>query len=313
MKLQSQFVFGLFYRLFMGLFMGLFFSSNLVFAQNTSTLSAPENKFREVIKAEEISDVITDKKLQADEGSRSKYSVKFGLSYSGPGIGDLNNKNQPNPDGVIGNYKTKLTGSMGARYRIDSVTAVNLGTGLSTNYPLHGGKTTDTNNPYFSFDRSSRFGDLQMRNIMNLSAITNPEYVKVGEVAGIGYELNLVHKLGDSRFAAGLDSKIDYYVYDRSYHPNTDRGSAQAYLSFYPNLKYEISDKLNVNTSFAIQYYNPRELKGKLMLRNRTITERIGLGYSFRRDVYFSPYITVYPDNLRAKNSIFNLSATFSM
>lgn len=153
---------------------------------------------------------------------------------------------------------------------------------------------------------------MQIRNIFGVSAITTPEFVKIGEVAGVSYELNLVHNIGTSRFAAGFDSKIDYYVYNRSYK-KSDRGAAQNYLSFYPNIKYQITDKLNVNTSFAVMFYNPRALKNRYALWNRTVTERIGLGYSYKRDVYFSPFVTIYPDNLKPENTTFNLAATFSV
>lgn len=277
---------------------------------NTSTTS-----FRQVIKQVEIADpnIITDKKLQADEGALSKYSLKFGLSYSGPGIGDLSNKNQPNPDGVPSTNETKISGSIGARYRIDGVSAMSLGTGVSAIHPLHGWERTDVNNPYLSYDRSSRFGGLQVRNILSAGSITNQVFRKIGELASFSYEVDLVHNIGDSRFAAGLDTKYDYYLFDRTFNKKTDRGAAQNYLSFYPNMKYQVSDKLNLNTSLSIQLYNPRALHDRYAMWNRTMTQRVGVGYSYRRDVYFSPYLTIYPKNLKPENTTFNLAATFSV
>lgn len=78
------------------LVLSVFLGSLQALAQTTTSVSAaPSLHMREVIKQRKIADpeMITDKKLQADEGSLSKYSMKFGLSYSGPGIGDLSNKN----------------------------------------------------------------------------------------------------------------------------------------------------------------------------------------------------------------------------
>jgi hypothetical protein len=314
MKSLSQLVLGVFILL----------SFNLALAQtSTTTLTAPagaptstsSGKFREVIKTSEIADpqIITDKKLQADEGALSRYSLKFGLSYSGPGIGDLSNKNQPNPDGVPSTNETKISGSISARYRIDGVSAVSLGTGISAIHPLHGWDRTDVNNPFLSYDRSSRWQGLQVRNIISGNSITNPVFKKIGEVAAFSYEIDLVHNIGDSRFAAGLDTKYDYYLYDRSFNSKTDRGAAQNYLSFYPNMKYQVSDKLNLNSSLAIQMYNPRALHDRWAMWNRTMTQRVGVGYSYRRDVYFSPFLTIYPKNLKPENTTFNLAATFSV
>lgn len=295
------------------------FSSQFLFAETGSTLSVPASQpaqeLRQVIIQKKVEDthVITDKKLQADEGSFSKYSMKFNLSYAGPGIGDLGNKNQPNPDGVVSNNQTKISGSIGARYRIDSVSAVSVGTGIAAIHPMHGWTRTDVNNPYLSYDKSSRYEDLQVRNILSVGGITIPEYRKVGETASASYEIDLVHNIGDSRLAAGLDSKFEYFHYDRGYIAKTDRKSAQYYLSFYPNLKYQFSDKLNVNTSWAVMFLNPRSLDNRYALWNRTITQRIGVGYSYKRDVYLSPFITVYPNNLKTTNTTFNIGATFSV
>lgn len=290
-------------------------SFNQGFAQTATKMQTSGVLNTTIMKQQELPDpqLITDKKLQADEGSFSRFSLKFGLGYYGPGLGDLSNKNQPNPDGVISNNQTKISGSVGGRYRIDGRQTISFGTGVSAIYPLHGWERTDVNNPYLSYDRSSRFGELQVRQNVGVSLITTPEYRKIGETSSISYAVDMVQNLGTSRFAAGLDSKIEYYFYERSYR-KSDRGAAQAYLSFYPNLKYQFSDKLNMNTSYAIMFYNPRQLEDDpYALWNRTVTQRIGLGYSYARDVYFSPYITIYPNNIKTKNSTFSLAATFSV
>lgn len=303
-------------KMILGSFVILSFTQ--VWAQQStstpSTSSAPMNQFREVIKQKEIADplIITDKKLQADEGALSKYSLKFGLSYSGPGIGDLSNKNQPNPDGVVSTNQTKISGSIGARYRLDGTSTVSVGTGVAAIHPMHGWERTDVSSPYISYDKSSRYNDLQIRNIFGVSHITTPEFRKIGEYAGASYDLNLVHNIGTSKFAAGFDTKLDYYFYSRSYRRSDGRAN-QHVVSFFPNLKYQISDKLNVNSSLAVMFYNPRQLDDRWALWNRTLTQRLGMGYSYRRHIYFSPYVTVYPKNLKPANSTFNLAATFSV
>jgi hypothetical protein len=154
-----------------------------------------------------------------------------------------------------------------------------------------------------------------MRNILSASGVTTPEYVASGEYATSTYEIDTVEDLGTTRFSVGFDSKIDYFFYNRPFDPKakSDRGAAQDYLSFYPNLKYRVTEKMNLNTSLAIMFYNPRQLTDHYALWNRTLTQRIGLGYSFARDIYLSPYITVYPNNLRTENTTFNLAAAFSV
>jgi hypothetical protein len=282
--------------------------------QSVSTTSSQLEKLLQPKKLEDPL-IITDQKLRADEGSLSRYSVKVNLSYAGPGITDLENKDQPNPDHVVNTFQTKLIGSVGARYRIDGVNAVNAGTGVTAIHPLHGWERTDVNSPFMSYDHSSRAMDIQMRQTLNASLVTVPEYSVSGEVAATYYELDLVKELGLSRFSAGFDTKLDYFLYSRSYLSTgkSDRGAAQNYISFYPNLKFKVTDKLNLNSSLSFMFYNARQIDDRLALWSRTLTQKIGIGYSFARDVYFNPYVTIYPRQFASDTTTFNLGAVFSI
>ncbi len=298
-------------------------SSNPLLLESSKEISSgisrseSETKLEKILRPIKLEDplIITDQKLKADEGSLSRYSVKVNVSYAGPGITDLENKDQPNPDHVVNTFQTKLIGSIGARYRIDGVSALNLGTGVTAIHPLHGWERTDVNSPFVAYDRSARVADIQMRSTLNASLVTTPEYLMSGEVASSYYELDLVKELGASRFAAGFDTKLDYFFYSRSYlsTAKSDRGAAQNYLSFYPNIKYRVSDKFNLNSSLSVMFYNARQLDDRLALWSRTLTQKIGIGYSFARDIYLNPYITVYPQQLASDTTTFNLGAVFSI
>lgn len=302
-----------------------FLTGTIALAQNSTSATTSsaagtgesQTELQKLLKPVKIEDpnVITDQKLRADEGSLSRYSVKFNLSYAGPGITDLENKDQPNPDHVVNTFQTKLIGSIGARYRLDGVSAFNVGTGITAIHPLHGWERTDVNSPFLSYDRSARLYDVQLRQIFSSSFVTTPEYVNAGEVATGSYELDLVRDLGASHFAVGFDSKVDYFFYSRSYERSykSDRGAAQNYLSFYPNVKYRVSDKFNINSSLVAMLYNARELDNRLALWNRTITQRLGIGYSFARDIYLNPYITFFPRQIASDTTTFNLGAVFSV
>ncbi len=67
---------------------------------------------------------ITDAQMKADGGSLSRYSMKLNMSYYGPTMNDLSVDDQPNPDGSAGVYATSVKGSLSARYRLDSQSAV---------------------------------------------------------------------------------------------------------------------------------------------------------------------------------------------
>jgi hypothetical protein len=262
-------------------------------------------------KFEENTD-ITDAKIKADSGSLSKYSLRFSLSYYGPTLGDLSSKDQPNPDGSVGSYATAIGGSFGGRYRIDKKTTISLGTGIKLIHPFHGMDRTDMNNPYMSYDMTSKVSDVQMRNSFGVSYITVPNYKEVGEYGSLSYDLSLSYDIGLSDFAISLDSSVGYYLYDRDYKPS-DRNANRASVSFYPGLKYRFSDKFSLNTSTNISFWNPRWKNDEFALLRKTVTQRLGLGYAFSRDIYISPYIDFYPDRITADGTTLNISSSFSL
>lgn len=260
----------------------------------------------------EENEKITDAKLRADSGSLSKYSLSFSLAYYGPTVGDLSAKDQPNPDGTVSSNETALSGSFGGRYRINKAETVRIGSGLKVIHPFHGAERTDLNNPYISYSLTSKVGDIQMRNSVSAAAITVPNYTKIGEYGSLDYDNSLVYDLGNSGFALGFDSSFSFYLYNRPYE-KTD-GKASTYnLSFYPSVKYNISDKLNVNTSLSVGYWNARSIESRWNLRNRTISQRLGAGYAYSRDIYISPYLNFYPDKFTDKSTTVNISTSFSI
>lgn len=266
----------------------------------------------------EESGTLTDPKLKAESGSLSRVSAKFSLSYFGPTFGDLGAPDQPNPDGTVGSYSQAIRGSISARYRFSPDRAMSAGTGISINHPFHGWDRTDVNNPFVSYDFSNRFGNLQMRNSPGLVIATVPEYTETGEVGGVNWNNSLVYKVSDSKFALSFDSGIDYWIYERSYRPGSRRnggdGRAQQYtIAWYPGFKYNFTDSLQVYSSAAFQLYNPREAEDHGVLWNRTVSARLGVGYSHSRDFYFAPYIQGFVENLSWDMTTINLTGVFSV
>lgn len=255
---------------------------------------------------------ITDSKLKAESGSLSRYSLKFSLSYFGPPVGDLSNKNQPNPDGSLGVNQVSLSGSVSGRYRLDSKTAISAGTGVNALTPFHGVERTDVKTPFISYDRNARLGELQMRNSYGASLTTVPNFREVGQYASLSYDNSLVHNFGASGFAAGLDTGLSVFMYERDYEKKDGKAS-RYHLGFYPQVKYNFSDKANVYTSLAMNFWNPRFREGEFDLLNKTLSGRLGMGYAFSRDIYFAPYLNFYPKDMRADSTTLSFSTIFSI
>lgn len=286
-------------------------ASEAVPATQTSTLKAAD-----VLANKKFEDdkEITDSKLKADSGSLSRYSLKFSLSYNGPAIGDLNNENQPNPDGSIGG-ETAIGGSISARYRIDSKSAIGVGTGVSALTPMQGVKRYDMKNPFITYDRNARVYDMQMRNSFGTTIVTNPDYRAIGEYAGLNYDNSMIYNIGTSGVGVGVDTSVSYYLYERDVDmtKKRERTVGRYSLAFYPQVKYNFSDRLNMYSSLNISFINPRGFEDQSVLWNRTLSQRIGMGYAFTRDIYFAPYINFYPKTPEMNSTTVNFSTTFSI
>ncbi|CAE78613.1 hypothetical protein predicted by Glimmer/Critica [Bdellovibrio bacteriovorus HD100] len=255
---------------------------------------------------------ITDSKLKAESGSLSRYSLKFSLSYFGPPIGDLDSKLQPNPDGSIGVNQVSLSGSISGRYRLDSKAAISAGTGINVLTPFQGAERTDVKTPFISYDRNARLGDVQVRNSYGASLTTVPNFREVGQYSSLSYDNSLVYNIGSSGVAVGLDTGLSVFLYERGYEPKDGKAS-RYHLGFYPQVKYNFSDKLNVYTSVAMNFWNPRYRDGEMDLLNKTLSGRVGMGYAFSRDIYFAPYLNYYPKDARTESTTLSFSTIFSI
>lgn len=276
--------------------------------------AAQTSREASVLKNQKFEDarVLTDPKLRAEEGSMSRYSMRFNLSYYGPTLGDLNAKDQPNPDGSVGVYATSLGGSMSARYRTSPTAAFAFGTGVKAIYPLHGIERFEVNNPYLAYDMSSRWGNLQMRNSPGVSYITVPIYKKIGEYGALSFGNSLVYDFAGTAVAAGLETDFGYYLYDREYQRSDGRASRFTF-SFGPNIRYRFTEKLNVNARLSMNWWNPRALPNQFAMWNRSPTMSVGMAYGLTKEIFLSPYLYFYPNRITADSVSMNMSTIFSI
>lgn len=283
--------------------------------QASAQVSAPTGTSTTVLKNKKFEDTreITDTKMRADLGSLSRYSFKFDLSYYGPAMGTPWEKNLPNPDGVVRDSTTKIKGNISARYRLDSNSSLFLASGLSTLYPLHGVGRTDVNTPQVGYDMFHRLGDVQMRNALSVSAVTVPTYQAVGMAAGLNYVGSLIFEFGTSGFFAGTDLLFFYNIFNREYNPTTDRGTPRYTGIFSPSLKYNFSDRWNVNTNLGFAFWNPRSLENEWALWPQAVTQKLAVGYAFTKAVYVSPYLNFYPGKIATDTTTMNISTVFSV
>jgi len=299
------------------LIIGLLIFSQASYGQTSSTTVAPASSST-VLKDETLNKQfnenhdITDAKLKADSGSLSRYSLKFNLTYTGPTLSDFSEKDQPNPDGSVGSYQTALGGSMGARYRLSPKSSAGISTGLKAIHPFHGAERVDVSNPALTYDYSARVADVQMKNAPGFVYRTVPEFTRVGQYGMLYDNHSIVYELGLSGFALGVDMAAGVFLYNRDYE-KTDGKSARYSFEFNPNVKYNFSDKLSVVTISNISLWNPRSHQDQFALLNKSVNQKLGLGYAYTRDIYLNPFLTFYPQHLAWSGMTFNFTSIFSV
>jgi hypothetical protein len=271
-----------------------------------------ESRTTNILKKFQEDTEITDAKMKADAGSLSIISLRFNLSYYGPSPTNLNALDQPNPDSVVAPTATAISGSVGGRYRLNPSTTISLYAGVSDLYAFHPRQNLDINSPTLSYDKIFRLAGIQMLSSPSLTFVTQKVYRNAGEVAGLNYNLSGVYNLGESRFAIGSDNVIGYYFFGRGYQAH-DGKVRRMNLSLAPFVKYNWSDQLNLNTSTGFNLYNLRRDRPLTSYDSRTVTQKLGLGYAFNRDVYISPYLMFYPSRPRISETTLNLLTSFSL
>ncbi|MCB0421671.1 MAG: hypothetical protein KDD61_11790 [Bdellovibrionales bacterium] len=275
--------------------------------QSSSSIKMPRAKSK---KYDELNE-ITDAELRAKAGSRSKYSISGELSYYGSEISDPFREDTPNPDNNPGLHKTSMNGSLFGRYRIDKQATLGFGTGVSMLTPFHGVERFDMKDPRISYDVIYKTqSGIQAVTSTSLTYVTNPDYVEIGEIAGIGFYQAAKYRVGRWTWGASLSASA--YYYDRGYQ-KSDGNAANYFLTLSPSFNYKFNDNVRFKTSFSRGIRNLRKANDWGAWDNRAATGKVGLGISVSKDVYLNPYLYFYPESFSWENTSLSFSTIFSI
>ena len=255
---------------------------------------------------------ITDAELRAQAGSRSRYSLNASLSYLGAPLEDAFGEDLPNPDNSLGDHKTVLSGSMAARYRLDKSASLGFGTGINVLTPFHGAERVDVRDPYLSHTKLYRLGYFQALTDIKATYITNPRYVDVGEFAGLSLYQSQKINLEGGRWSVGFAFAFSAYAYNRSY--DSKDGNASNYnASLHPKVTYKIADNLALKSSLSLGVRSARKYGDWGTVDEKTLTQKLGLGYAYTKDIFLNPYLYLYPAEFTWAETSLSFNAIFSV
>ncbi len=307
MKIHGVFVRAVSIFLFYGVFAGAAPSDGSREKTGESKVVLKALKQKEYKEVEEV----TDAELRAKAGSQSKWSLSGYLGYSGPRIDRLHEEVRPNPDNQPQPADTSVQGSLGIRYRWSSSTSISADTGMRFFTPLAGARRGEVSDPGVSLERLYKLWGLQMRSRYSLSATTAAIYKEQGQVGTFNMAHDFKRRIGGSQspvlFSVG--SSFNWFFFERAYQAGQDiRGVSNYLFTVFPGLQYNIRDNLQIGTSIAAGYSNPRSEDNWWNWNQRMGSQRLTLGYGVTRDIFLAPYLNFFPEEFTWDTTSVNMN-----
>lgn len=271
---------------------------------------------------QDIDTIITNPKLRAETGSKSRYSLSTSLGYAGGSLHDTLGEKRPNITGATGSTDfPALNGSVSAKYNINTTNSIFGGIGVRWVAPLAGtetpkgynGNRVDADNPYFIYQYVYNMAGLQSSVQLRQTFITTSDLRNRGFVTSWGLGQNSVYEIGTSGISVGFNTYVGLGYFDK--HTEELKGGQSDYSwAFSPAIEYRLSDKLNLRADTNLFVYEHiRSQRNAWTFRRQDVSQNFGIGYAVARDIYVSPGVSFVLGNLRADRTTWSLGATVNM
>jgi hypothetical protein len=307
---------------------GLLAVSTSAFAETTETPAAETTtKIEDVtpnapVKKEgeaDVDEVITNRKLRAETGSKNLYSFSAALGYNGGTINNPMSDVRPNiSSAVFDPAQPALSGSIGGKYKISALQSLSVDVGVLVRKPFHGDdkknfrERTTVSNPSLTYQVVYQAAGIQNVTSVSGTWTTDEAYRAIGDVGTIGFGQTAIYDFGGSKFSAGLAFDASYTAFD-----NNDEALREAQsdyqFGFYPFAELVLNDTLNLRTVFRpFTFQHVRAEPFGNVVRNVN-TQSFGLGISVTRDIYLYPNIQFVLEDARAERTNVALSANINI
>lgn len=273
----------------------------------------------------DIDDEITNQRMRATLGSKSKWSVRTASAYQGGSVKKPLDAERPNYRGAVAtNTATYFTADIAVKRRLGEMDSLNFGTGLTLFKPFHrtldeatnsgsGARNMNVSNPYLEYNIAYKMGGLQASTA--LTYIQSANKFDVDEVKSIGaFDISQT-LIGEVTNNLSVGAAIS--ITKTFYRGNGDldgQGNSKVQLEpgLFPFAEYQFNDKYSFRTVFG--YFQFQEFatdKGKF--RQLTPYQSMGIGISVNRDVYIYPNIQFAPKDLDADRTNLGISANINI
>jgi hypothetical protein len=285
----------------------------------------------------DIDKEITNARMRATLGSKSKWSIKTALGYSGGSVERPFDRIRPNYQaGTTTPVLTNLSGSVGIKYSLSGSESLSLGTGIVVRNPLHGdlnrgsfsdprnNKSTErfnVANPSLSYSNAYKVSGIQMVTDAGYTHSTESDSVKnYNSIGGASISQTGIMALGNSGWEGGISISAGYSFYNGDMDAEfaaANPNAAQDDFSYgiYPFAEYAFNDRFSFRTVFG--YFGNTHYKSKSGDQAAVVADTpyqsMGIGMSISRDIYLYPNIQFTPLDIRADRTNVALSANINV
>lgn len=306
---------------------------------NTTSATASELQKPEE-KQKDIDEEITNPRLRASLGAKSKFSFKSSLGYNGGSV-------EKPFDQIRPAYRvsqdeqalTSISGGIGMNYRATMRDNISLSAGLTLSNPFHGDMTRDKfldprpnqrargltknridiANPSIGWSRGYKAFGMQMITSAGYTYFTTEDATELYQATG-GYSLGhtILADMGQSKWQAGFSLSLGETLYKgQMAEALQQRGIQQGTFSFglYPFAEYQFSDRYAFRTVFGyFDYtnYKADKFNDEVLIRN-TPYQSMGIAISVTRDIYLYPNVQFIPEDLKPGRTNVALSTNINL
>jgi hypothetical protein len=271
---------------------------------------------------EDVDTVITNGRMRAETGSKSRYSISTAFGYSAGSLKSPLSERRPNLSEATGYTDVAaLNGSIAGKYSFTTQQSAFAGVGVRWVTPFAGpavpagynGDKFDADNPYLMYQYLYRWAGVQSSFQVQETFFTASNLVRDGYVTTWGVSQNNVYDLGDSGFTVGLNAYVGLGYFDK----NTEKARLnQSDYSFgaSPSLEYRMSDRFSLHTDANLFIYQHlRSERGAYTFDRQKVVQSLSLGALVTRDIFVSPGVQFDPLNLRADRTTTWVSANINL
>lgn len=276
--------------------------------------------------SEDVDELITNKLLRAESGSKSKWSIASTVTYNGGTVSSPFSEDRPNITKSTGtDTKSDLEGQISGKYNFNARNSLMAGAGMRWIAPLsangphdYEGTRFDAYNPYLTYQYLYKALGVQAVLTFTGTGFTEANLVAEGYVSQFQIDQESMAEIGETGLSIGASMWIQGQTFNKTgpaagYDDVREDQSDYAF-GFFPEVEYEITDKINFRTIFGLWSY---EHKRNEPAFNTYFWDKVyisaGIGLSITRDIYLFPNVQFLPDANRADLTNVALQANINL